>query len=81
MGARLESVVRKCLWDKFLFQTVLTPGRGNGVPSFKTLKGTKSGEEVKRSEPSRLAKGNGKTGQPLWKNRPAVPQMLNRLVI
>lgn len=38
VGARLEPMVRKCLWDKLLSQTVLTLGRGNTVLSFKILK-------------------------------------------
>lgn len=34
----MEPMVRKCLWDKLLSQTVLTLGRGNTVLSFKILK-------------------------------------------
>lgn len=49
--------------------------------SLKLLKGAKRGEEVKRSEPLCLAKGNEKMLQLLQKNRLAVPPGLNRQIV
>lgn len=38
VGAPLEPMFRKCLWDKLLSQMVPTVGRDNTVLSFKILK-------------------------------------------